>query len=344
VASKSRQAHPWPPLAFPSERAPMRALVTGGAGFVGSSLVDRLLAEGHSVDVIDDLSTGTMSNLHDARASGGALSFQRLDICSSEVIDVIVRRRPDVIFHLGNSATATSSIERPHDEATVTILGTLQLLEGAVAASVTKVVVALRAADFYGEFARRDARVTEEQRGALCSPLGASSRALLDYLALYKEREGLDFAALLIGEVYGPRERSGRIGAVATLVEQLRNGAAGTVPGDGRSSRDLVFVDDVVDALSRAATMGPSSVSNIGTGVATALQALRDLIASELGLALPAIHGEWPEGEVHACVLDISAAIASLGWAPWTELRDGIVSLLDQSGSDRGLDPRPGIS
>lgn len=319
----------------------MRALVTGGAGFVGSSLVDRLLAEGHAVDVVDDLSTGTMLNLHDARASGGALSFQHLDICTSEVIDVIVRRRPDVIFHLANSNTASSSIARPIDDANVTLLGSLQVLAGALAASVTKVVVALRAADFYGSLERVGSGITEDQRGDLCSAHGASSRALLDYLALYRERDGIDFAALLVSEVYGPRERSGRTGAVRTFVEQLRAGAPGTIPGDGRSFRDFVFVDDVVDALSRAATVGSGRAYNIGTGEPTSLLDLRELIAGVLDVERPAAFGDWPEGEVHESVLDVDAAATLLGWESWTELGDGVdqviaASMNQAAGTDRG--------
>jgi UDP-glucose 4-epimerase len=319
----------------------VRALVTGGAGFVGSSLVDRLLAEGHVVDVVDDLSTGTMLNLHDARSSGGALSFQHLDICTSEVIDVIVRRRPDVIFHLANSNTASSSIARPIDDANVTLLGSLQVLAGALAASVTKVVVALRAADFYGSFERVGTGITEDQRGDLCSAHGASSRALLDYLALYRERDGIDFAALLVSEVYGPRERSGRTGAVRTFVEQLRAGAPGTIPGDGRSFRDFVFVDDVVDALSRAATVGSGRAYNIGTGEPTSLSDLRELIAGVLDVERPAAFGDWPEGEVHESVLDVDAAATLLGWESWTELSDGVdqviaASINQAAGIDRG--------
>jgi UDP-glucose 4-epimerase len=309
----------------------VRALVTGGAGFIGSNLVDRLLAEGHAVDVVDDLSTGTMLNLQDARTSGGALSFQHLDICTNEVIDVIVRRRPDVIFHLANSHTASSSIARLSADALVTVLGSLQVLAGALAASVTKVVVALRAADVYGSFERIDVGITEDQRGELCSAHGASSRALLDYLGLYRERDGLDYAALLIGEAYGPREHSGRTGAVRSFIDQLRGGAPGTVPGDGRSFRDFVFVDDVVDALSRAATSGSGRAYNVGTGVATSLLDLRAVVADQLGIDRPAVFGEWPDGEVHESVLDVTSASALLGWEPRTELGDGIAQVIAQS-------------
>jgi UDP-glucose 4-epimerase len=282
-----------------------------------------------------------MLNLHDARTSGGALSFQHLDICTTEVVDVAVRRRPDVIFHLANSTTASSSIARPSEDVTVTLLGTLQVLAGALAASVTKVVVAIRAADFYGAFARGGKATTEDQRGQLCSPHGASSRALLDYLAFYRERDGIDFAALLIGEVYGPREHSGRTGAVRTFIDQLRAGAPGTIPGDGRSIRDFIFIDDVVDALSRAATNGSGRAYNVGTGVGTSLSDLRALIAEQLGIDRPAIFGDWPEGEVHESVLDAHAASALLGWEAWTGLRDGIdqviaASMDDEAGMDRG--------
>lgn len=307
----------------------MRALVTGGAGFVGSALVDRLLAEGQSVDVVDDLSTGTMLNLRDARTSGGAMSFQHLDICTSEIVDVVVRKRPDLIFHLGNSMTASSSVARPSEDAAVTLLGTLQVLAAAAAASVTKVVVALRAPDFYGALPDLRAGVTEGERGELVSPHGASSRAVVDYLRLYREREGIDFAALLVGEVYGPRERSGRTGAVRTLLDQLRSGGGGTLPGDGSARRDFVFVDDVVDALSRAATTGSGALCNVGSGVATSLAEVRALVADQLEIDRAPTFGEWPDGEVQESLLAVGHAREVLGWAPWTSLDDGVAQLIE---------------
>lgn len=314
----------------------MRALVSGGAGFIGSNLVDRLLAEGHVVDVVDNLSTGTMLNLHDARTSGGAFSFQHLDICTTEIIDVIVRRRPEVIFHLANSNTASSSIARPGEDAMTTLLGSLQVLAGALAASVEKVVVALRAADFYGVLDVGERGITESQRGEIASPHGASSRALLDYLALYRERDGLDFALLLVGEVYGPREHAGRTGSVRTLVDQLRAGAPGTVPGDGRSTRDFIFVDDVVDALSRAAAAGSGRSYNIGTGTKTSFLHLRELVAAALGVEQPVLFSEWPDGEVQDSVLSSDLAASLLGWQSWTDLDDGIAQVIAASLDDVG--------
>lgn len=292
-------------------------------------LVDRLLAEGHMVDVVDDLSSGTMLNLQEARSSAGAMSFQHLDVCTSEIVDVVVRRRPDVIFHLANSMTATSSVARPTEDAVITLLGTLQVLSAASAGSVRKVVVALGAADFYGELPARKGGAVETDRGQLLSPHGASTRAVVDYLQLYRERDGVDFAALLLGEVYGPRAASGRTGAVRTLLDQVRAGGGGTLPGDGGARRDFVFVDDVVDAFSRAAMVGSGAICNIGSGVATSLSSLRSAIASQVAADAVPVFGSWSDGEVQSSVLNVTRALELLSWEPWTTLDDGLAQLLD---------------
>src|SRR5271165_2888588 len=163
----------------------MRVLVTGGAGFIGSSLVDRLLAEGHEVDTVDDLSTGSLANLAEARASGGALRFHNLDIRSGDFVNLVGHRRPEVIFHLAAQADVRVSVERPVFDADVNIIGTIQVLEGARAAGTAKVVFAASGGTLYGEPDVADLPVDEHQPQRPLSPYGVSKKAGMEYLVAY---------------------------------------------------------------------------------------------------------------------------------------------------------------
>ena len=184
----------------------MRALVTGGAGFIGSTLVDRLLAEDHSVDVIDDLSTGSLTNLAGARAADNQLTFHRLDIRSPEVVDLIVRRKPEVVFHLAAQADVRVSVADPVFDADVNLLGTLRVLEGARAAGASRVVFAASGGTLYGEPDVSELPLKESLPQHPLSPYGVSKKAALDYLIAYRELHSLEFAALALANVYGPRQ------------------------------------------------------------------------------------------------------------------------------------------
>ena len=189
-----------------SRSEPMKALVTGGAGFIGSTLVDRLLAEGHHVDVIDDLSSGSLANLADARAGGaGRRSFHQLDLVDDAVIDVVARRQPDVVFHLAGDPDPQVASSSRRGTQTTTIVGTLHLLEGARAGGVDKVVFA-SSCDIYGEVVAADLPVRESHPQRPRSPHGVAKKAVTDYLAAYREIHDLEFTSLALASVYGPRQ------------------------------------------------------------------------------------------------------------------------------------------
>ena len=235
----------------------MRALVTGGAGFIGSNLVDRLLAEDHEVDVVDDLSTGSLRNLAGARALGGALSFHNLDIRSGDLVDLVRHRRPEVIFHLAAQADVRVSVDRPVFDAEVNVLGTIQVLEGARVAGTEKVVFAASGGTLYGEPEGADLPVDEHQPHRPLSPYGVSKKAAIDYLVAYRELHGIEFTALALANVYGPRQDPhGEAGVVAIFAGNLVAGRPCVVFGDGGQTRDYVYVDDVVDAFARGSTRG----------------------------------------------------------------------------------------
>ncbi len=306
----------------------MKTLVTGGAGFIGSTLVDRLLAEGHAVDVVDDLSSGRLDNLAGARGdTAHDFTFHRLDIRQPELVDLIARRRPDVVFHLAAQADVRVSVARPAFDAEINIIGTLNVLEGARAAGAQKVVFAASGGTLYGDDAPIPIKESTVQRPL--SPYGVSKKAAIDYLTAYRELHELEFTALALANVYGPRQDPhGEAGVVAIFAGRLLGGEPCTIFGDGEQTRDFVFVDDVVDAFARAATKGGGLVLNIGTGRETSVNQLYRTMASEAGVDATATYAPARPGELQRNALDPGRAGIQLGWKPWTTLAEGTNAVL----------------
>jgi len=306
----------------------LRALVTGGAGFIGSTLVDRLLAEGHSVDVVDDLSSGTLANLADARNTPGHdLSFHHLDIRAPAVTELMKRRRPQVVFHLAAQADVRVSVERPVFDAEVNILGTINVLEGARAAGTEKVVLAASGGTLYGEPDELPVRESAPQRPL--SPYGVSKKAAGDYLAAYRELHGIEFTALALANIYGPRQDPhGEAGVVAIFAGRLLAGQQCTIFGTGEQTRDFVYVDDVVDAFARAATRGSGLLMNVGTGVESSVNRLYETMAAAAGVATPPVYAPARPGELARSSLDPGRAAIHLGWESWTTLEQGTAEVL----------------
>jgi UDP-glucose 4-epimerase len=297
----------------------MRALVTGGAGFIGSTLVDRLLAEGNSVDVIDDLSTGSLSNLGAARAAAdNELTFHRLDIRSPEVVDLIARRSPEVIFHLAAQADVRVSVADPVFDADVNLIGTLRILEGARAAGASRVVFAASGGTLYGEPDVSELPLKESLPQHPLSPYGVSKKAALDYLLAYRELHSLEFAALALANVYGPRQDPhGEAGVVAIFAERLLRGQQVTIFGDG------------VDGFVRAATKGGGLVCNIGTGRETSVNTLFREMARQAGVDVEPEFKPLRAGELARNCLDPTRAGIQLGWSSWTELGEGTAATIE---------------
>ncbi len=307
----------------------MRALVTGGAGFIGSTLVDRLLAEDWDVDAVDDLSTGTLANLSDARARRDRrFTFHRLDIRRPDISDLIIRRRPDTIFHLAAQASVRESVARPTFDAEVNIHGSLNVFEGAVESGVRKIVFAGSGGTLYGVPEELPVREAHPQRPA--SPYGVSKKAAGDYLHYYREVRGLEYTVLALANVYGPRQDPhGEAGVIAIFAGQLLEPVRPTIFGDGEQTRDFVYVDDVVDAFVRAADKGSGLVLNVGTGAETTVQRLFDTMARLVGFEEPARYGMERRGELKRSALDPGRAAIHLGWEPWTNLEDGLQRTID---------------
>ena len=316
----------------------MKLLVTGGAGFIGSTLVDRLLAEGHEVDVLDDLSTGSLANLADARADRThRLTFHQIDVRDRHVVDLIARRTPDVILHLAAQADVRASVADPKFDADVNILGAINVLEGARLARTRKVVVAASGGTLYGEVAPRHLPAKESQKQAPVSPHGVSERAVLDYLRMYRQLHDVEYTALALANVYGPRQDPEVAGAVvAVFAAQLVADEPCTIYGDGEQTRDLLYVDDCVDALVRAGERGDGLVINVGTGLQTSVNQLYGTMAAAAGVDRPARQAAVRPGELQRSALDASRAAIQLGWTPWTDLPEGLGRALDWAREARG--------
>jgi UDP-glucose 4-epimerase len=309
----------------------MRTLVTGGAGFIGSTLVDRLLVEGHEVDVIDDLSTGSLANLAHARGSAGrALTIHQVDITAPAVVELVARRRPELVFHLAAQADVRVSVARPVFDAETNIVGSLNVLEGARRAETERVVFAASGGTLYGEPSPEDLPVREAHPHQPLSPYGVSKKAVLDYLVAYRELHALEFSALALANVYGPRQDPhGEAGVVAIFAQRLLAAEPVTIFGDGDQTRDFVFVDDVVDAFVRAASRGGGLICNIGTGAETSVNDLYRTMAEQAGVVTAPVLAPLRPGELLRSSLDIERAAIQLGWRPWTSLVDGTRAVLE---------------
>jgi UDP-glucose 4-epimerase len=315
----------------------VRTLVTGGAGFIGSNLVDRLLAEGHTVDVVDDLSTGSLKNLAAARqAHRHDLRIHQLDVRDPALGELMLRRRPEVVFHLAAQADVRVSVADPVLDAEVNLIGTLRVLEGARRADCGRVVFAASGGTLYGEVEPANLPVPESHPRRPLSPYGVSKAGAVDYLACYRELHAVEFSALALGNVYGPRQNPhGEAGVVAIFADRICRGEPLVVYGDGRQTRDFVYVDDVVDAFVRAASRGGGLVLNIGTGRPVSVNDLVASFASVTGAELTVEHAPARPGELRHSALDASRAGIHLGWRPWTSLADGLRAVLEAVRADR---------
>jgi len=309
----------------------MDCLVTGGAGFIGSNLVDALVARGDRVTVIDNLSTGKRANLEDALARGAAL--HELDLRDgARVAEVFADVRPELVFHLAAQIDVRLSVDDPAADAKVNVLGTLAVLEGARAAGARKVVNTSTGGGLYGD---ADVLPTPEDHPIRAlAPYGQSKYAAEGYCGLYGRLHGLDSVSLRYGNVYGPRQDvHGEAGVVAIFCGCLLDGRVPTVFGDGRQTRDWVDVADVVRANLIAADADIGGAVNIGHGRETSVLDLIDAlraVGEERGLELPeAQFAPERPGEVRRSCLDVTRAREELGWEPSVELRDGLRRILD---------------
>jgi UDP-glucose 4-epimerase len=308
----------------------MRALVTGGAGFIGSNLVDALLERGDEAIVVDDLSTGRRENLEPALANGATLV--EADIRDRAALEELAgRERPEVVFHLAAQIDVRRSVADPAFDASINVGGTANVLEAARVAGSRRVVFSSTGGAIYGEGEGQQLPLAEDAPLAPEAPYGQSKFAGEGYLSLYERLYGLSTIPLRLGNVYGPRQDPlGEAGVIAIFCGRLREGARPTVFGDGKQTRDYIYVGDVVTAMLAAAESETTGPLNVGTGVETdVLELVRQL--GELGGA-PDFEPEFAPprtGEVQRISIDPGRAERELGWRPQMDLEAGLRVTLD---------------
>ena len=300
-------------------------LVTGGAGFIGSHLADRLLAEGHRVISVDDLSTGRIANLAEARGYGKEFTFFNMDVRAEGLLPLFERHRPEVIFHLAAQSGVRPSLGDPGRDASINIMGTINVLECATKVEARKVIYAASGGTLYGEPRRLPAKESSAQASHPMSPYGISKKVVLDYLGFYQRYRGLDYTACALGNVYGPRQDPhGEAGVIAIFAQRMLANEPVTIFGDGNQTRDYVFVDDVVHAFVQSMQRGSGKLVNIGTGLEASVNHVFRLLADITGYEQEPDHGPLPPGELRRIALDISSAPNAIAWKPWTHLEDGL--------------------
>jgi UDP-glucose 4-epimerase len=299
----------------------VRTLVTGGAGFIGSNLVDALLERGHEVAVLDDLSTGRLENLDGALAAGATL--HEGSVADPELVTrLLAEARPEAILHLAAQIDVRRAVEDPAFDAQINVVGTTILLEAARLAGVARLVLACTGGAIYGD--TEDIPTPESAPRRPMSPYGTSKAAAEDYFALYERLHGMSTLSLRLANVYGPRQDPrGEAGVIAIYCGAAVDHRPATVYGDGRQTRDFVYVGDVVGAFIAGAESAAVGHCNVATGQETSVLDLTDALGLE-----PHFEPERP-GEVRRSCLDASAARELIGWEATTSLSDGLARTLD---------------
>ena len=308
----------------------MKTLVTGGAGFIGSNLVDALIARGDEVTVVDDISTGRESNLESALAAGARL--EKLDVRDAAALTALTAAvAPATIFHLAAQIDVRKSLDDPAFDAAVNVGGTANVLDAARAAETGRVVFVSTGGAIYGEGAGKALPLDESAPIEPFSAYGQSKFAAEGYLALYERLYGLSSMALRLGNIYGPRQDPlGEAGVIAIFCGLLASGGQPMVFGDGTQTRDYIYVGDVVDAALAAAESSVTGPVNIGTGREASVLDLIEILGGIAGREDFAPQFAAPRaGEVQRISLAAGRAANELGWRPRVELEDGLRRTLD---------------
>jgi UDP-glucose 4-epimerase len=295
----------------------MKVLVTGGSGFIGSHLADRLLQDGHEVVILDDLSTGHVEHLNPAAR------FYQMDIQSPWLDELFKIERPEAVLHEAAQASVRRSVEDPGFDASVNVQGTVTLLQASVRHGVRRFLFASTGGALYGD---ADVIPTPEDYPTLpVSPYGASKLAAEVYLRTFHALHGLSYAALRYANVYGPRQDPhGEAGVVAIFARRLLSGETARINGDGKQTRDFVYVGDIAEANARALTSDVVGSFNVGTGLETDINTVFQLLKRLSGSNQPEVHGPAMAGEQRRSVIDARKIEKLLGWRPQTSLEAGL--------------------
>mgnify|MGYP002624156123 CR=1 FL=1 len=295
----------------------MKILVTGGAGFIGSHVVDRLIQEGNEVVVVDNLSTGKRKHVNKKAV------FYKMDIQSKRIDKVLRNERPRVLIHLAAQMNVRHSTENPQFDAQVNILGTINLLEHAVRHGVRKVTFASSGGAIYGE--QEVFPAPENHRTEPVSPYGISKLAGEKYLAYFANATGLRFVALRLANVYGPRQDSdGEAGVVAIFTKKMLQNEQPIINGTGKQTRDFIYVDDVVEAILVTLGEDVQGIFNVGTGQETPINDGYRILKGLTNSQCKDLFGAAKKGEQYRSVLDVRKIRETFGWDPQTSFQEGL--------------------
>ena len=298
------------------------ALVTGGAGFIGSHMVDRLLKEGYRVIIVDDLSSGKLKNVNH-RAT-----FHHMSITQPALLEVFNREKPDLVFHMAAQSSVSRSTREPILDSEINVLGTLRLLDAARRVGVEKIIYSCTGGALYGE--PITVPCPDDTPVIPISPYGMSKYIAEQYLEFYRRQYLLDYTSLRYGNVYGPRQDpGGEAGVVAIFIEAMLKGSRPVIFGDGGQERDFVAVDDVVEANIAAIKRGNGKAMNIATGELTSVNRIFELLKEITGFRWDSSHAPARAGDVYRISLDCSLAAEELGWTPQTTLVEGLTRTVE---------------
>lgn len=303
-----------------------KVLVTGGAGFIGSHLVDHLVKEGYPVIVVDNLYAGRPSHINPAvlNEENGS-RFYQMDIRDHELHRVFDVEKPEYVFHLAGQIDLRLSVKDPIHDIDINIIGGINILKNAVNARVKKIIFASSGGAVYGELPPGIEKFPHNYTPAPVSPYGHSKVVFEKHLAYSKEAYGIDYVALRFANVYGPRQESSReCGVISIFVQNFLNGQESIINGDGSYTRDFVYVGDCVDAFMRALHSGITGVYNISTGMRTSINDLFNVLVTVSGNHQEPQYAPAKKGDVaHSC-LDYCVTRDVLGWEPKVPLDEGV--------------------
>jgi len=300
----------------------MKILVTGGAGFIASHVVDRFIEEGHEVVVVDNLSTGQRRNVN------AAANFYNADIQGRWLERVFRRERPAVVCHHAAQIDVRRSVQDPFFDAQVNVMGTLKVFQNAVMYGVRKVIFASSGGAVYGE--PQLLPVSEDHPTRPTSPYGINKAIGDEYLRYFRDSCGLEYVSLRYANVYGPRQDgNGEAGVVGIFSQKMLNGDQPVINGNGRQTRDFIYVDDIVEANVAALAKTAHGIYNVGTGQETSINELFGILAKLINPAVREVHGPAKKGEQQRIALDAGRLQRELEWETKVPLQDGLAKTVE---------------
>jgi UDP-glucose 4-epimerase len=304
----------------------MKILITGGAGFIGSHIQDKLIELGHEVAILDNLSSGKEKNINPQS------KLYRIDLNDKEAIEQAFQEfRPEAVYHLAAQIDVGYSMSHIEEDARTNIIGTINLLEAASKVGIKKFIYSNTGGAYYGTVPVEDMPVAEDHPiHRPSSAYGTSKAAAELYVKFYADKEGFDYVALRYANVYGPRQDGNKeTGVVAIFTKKIMEGEVPTINGDGEYYRDYVYVKDVVSANIKALDYKGSDYFNIGMGVGTSVNQVFSIITKLMGRSIEAQYGPERPGDVRACTLDTTKAQTKLGWQPQFDFESGIKETIE---------------